>query len=129
VLEIIVRVKDETSPRPIKFEELYAIKDSMVSLTLLWDTNCYSVNIDRRYFCINGGRKIAIKTFRKCTDLSICYRKRNSIDLSFGAVPDKRSEPQVTYLIGFEGTVDGELCRELIHISPDGATWIWKKAL
>ena len=126
--EFIVRVKDEKSPRPIEFEDICALKDRLLSLTLLWDTNCYLVNRERRFFIINGGRKIALEDFKGCRDLGVFYRRRHNKDLIFGAVPDQavEGEHRVSYLIGFEGTVDNEEKITFLHVSPDGKTWLWK---
>ena len=125
--EFIVRVEGEPTPRPIEFEDIFQIKDSMQSLTLLWDTNCYHVNRKRRFVIVNGGRKIGLKAFKHCTDLSIFYRRRNSFELAFGAIPANNVDSNsTTYLLGFEGTVDGEKKLVYLHVSEDGRQWVWK---
>ena len=78
---------------------------------------------------VNGGRKIAVSVFKNCIDLDIFYRRRNSIELAFGAIPNKNDSEaghKTTYLLGFSGTVNDEMLYMLLHISSDGTQWIWR---
>jgi hypothetical protein len=126
--EFIVKVEGEPTPRPIAFEDIFEIKDKLQSLTLLWDTNCYHVNRSRRYVCVNGGRKIGLKYFKGCRDLGIFYRRRNSVEITFNTIPNTamQGERMIRYLLGFEGTVDGQERLVFLNISEDGRHWIWQ---
>lgn len=129
--EFIVKIDGEPTPRPVEFEELFDLQPNMVSLTLLWDFNSYHINVRRRYFLINGGRKIAVKQFKGCRDLRIFYRRRHQQDIVFGAIPHgdnagKSLGHRVTYLLGFIGTVNDEEKVMYLHIDTDGSQWMWK---
>jgi len=124
--EFIIRIKSEPSPRPIRFEDIFPIKDELQSLTLLWDTNSYMVNRDKRFIIINGGRKIAFGEYKECRDLKIFYRRRVSQDIGVGNNIIKEKAKRVSYLLGFVGTVKDETKYVFLHISTDGTQWVWK---
>jgi len=122
--EFIIRIKEEPTPRPVEFGELFALKDRLQSLTLLWNCNSYLVNRDRRCFYINGGRKIEMPEFRGCTDLAVYYRRRHQKDISFGG--GDNNAHRVSYLLGFEGSIHGKIKLVTLQISEDGTQWVWK---
>lgn len=129
-LEFIVTTRDKTVPIPLKFEDIYPIRQEIISMSLLWDTNCYHVNVPRRYFIINGGRRVRIKEFAGCRDVEILYCRRHTKNLEFG-VPGgnggiKETSHEVSYILGFHGAVNGENRQIMLHISPDGTEWYWR---
>ncbi len=125
--EFIIRIKGEPTPRPVEFGELFALRDKLQSLTLLWDCNSYHVNVSegKRHFLINGGRRLKMPAYKKCTDLKVFYRKRNQQDITFG-VTSKKGDYRAFYLLGFEGTVDGEAKLTFLQVSEDGTQWVWR---
>ncbi len=124
--EFIIRIRSEPSPRPIQFGDIFPIKDELQSLTLLWDTNSYMANRDKRFIIINGGRKISFSEFKECRDLKIFYRQRVSQDIAVGNDIVKERAKRILYLLGFVGTVRGETKYVFLQIATDGTQWIWK---
>lgn len=120
MFEILVTRKSEPAPRPITFQELYAIRHDLHSIMLLWDINCYYVTIDNSAFIVNGGRRISF-----ATDIGehpqILYRRRNSLEVSFSdGVP---RDGGVQWIIGIESEDTGN--RVFLKVSEDGASWEW----
>lgn len=129
-LEFIVTTRDRAVPTPIKFENIYSIRKDITSMSLLWDLNCYHVNVPRRYFIINGGRRVRIQQFAKCPDAELLYCKRHTKELEFGTSDGngqgKEKKHEISYILGFHGTVEGKDQEIMIHVSPNGAEWYWK---
>lgn len=129
-LEFIITTRDKGVPTPIKFEDIYSIRKEITSMSLLWDMNCYHVNVPRRFFIINGGRRVRISQFAKCSDVELLYCKRHTQTLKFGN-PDedgqgKKGSHEISYILGFQGTIDEKHQEILLHISPDGREWYWR---
>lgn len=124
--EIIIRNKKEPTPRPVRFEELSSLVDGLQSITLLWNCNSYLVNVDRRCFIINGGRRIGVNPiFKDCRDLKLFYRRRTQMDLTVGS-DNGGDNRRVSYLLGFSGVVNGEEKFMFIQVTDDGSQWVWR---
>lgn len=126
--EFIIRIKDEPTPRPVEFGELFDLRDKLQSLTLLWTCNSYHVNRDIKYFLINGGRRVGISDMKGSTDLKIFCRRRHQRDVTFGGQNDEGAH-RVSYLLGITGTVDGEEKTTCVHVTEDGVHWVWRDGI
>jgi len=116
----IVATTDDQVPRVAPFRDLYALKPTVVHMTLLWDHNSYHVHVKERYFIINGGRKIAVHD--PIDDpVTVLYARRNRrcVGVNSG---DVGSIPEVSYLLGIENTSK----QLFLHITGDGKFWTWK---
>ncbi len=114
-LEIIV-TEDDAEPRRVRFEDLFAIRESLTSIMLLWNTNSYYVDRLSNTFIVNGGRRIRIETLGEG---SIVYRRRNSLITSLSGQPEKRS---VSWVIGLQGKENPEQMA-ILQITEDGSGW------
>jgi hypothetical protein len=85
-------------------------------MTILWDNNCYYVNINQKYFIINGGRKQLFQTSTNDKAV-IFYTRRNTQEIG------KEKSPRSSYLLG----ADYGSGKIYIHISDDGKYWTWNK--
>jgi len=130
MLEFVITTRDKAVPTPIKFEDIFPIRKEITSMSLLWDMNCYHVNVPRRYFIINGGRRVCIKQFNECVDIELLYCKRNTLEVEFGISDGdghgKKKKHEVSYILGFQGTIGGEHKQIMLHIAPNGKEWYWQ---
>lgn len=124
-LEWIISNHDKPEPHVVDFEEIYDLRDQINSITLLWDTNSYHVDLVRKEIIINGGRRICIKGFERMGDLTAIAVKRHTKRISFNGDEGDPGE-MVSYLIGWEKDVEGEKKEIMLHISPDGREWCWR---
>jgi hypothetical protein len=120
-MEIIVTLRDDPSPRVIPFSDLYALRENISSMMLLWDTSSYFIDCVSKTFIINGGRKIA---FNHVGEGMILYRRRTRSELSTTGEPPKR---MVIYILGFEIKSSNFLA--FIEVSEDGNAWKWETKL
>jgi len=125
---IIITTYCNTTPRRIAFQDLYAIKNEITSLQLLWDFNSYFINIPIGYFIINGGNRIRPMVVEGMEIPVIEYAKRNRVDMALNTIddPDKTNEIKISYLIGITGLCDGVSKSVLLHISDNGSVWSWR---
>jgi len=129
-VEWIITTSDDEGPRKVQFRELYALKDKIEQMTILWDVNSYHVNIPERYFIINGGRKLFFKD--EFDEAVLFYAKRNRKTIGMNKAPVARTvegkvlSHSVTYLLGLDGTQDGKEKILLLQTSPDGKFWRWQ---
>lgn len=122
ILEIIVSTIHSDMPKPVKFEELYGIKDDVISIIFLWNHNSYFVNVKERTFIINGGRKM---NFPATGKTKLLYRKRTAETVAITGAAEG-SNRVITWLVGFEDEVENKL---FLQISEDGKHWTWANAL
>lgn len=122
--EWIIETEDNRSPHSVQLPEIFAQKDLVRSVVLLWDTNSYYVNVEEGYFIINGGRRLQPTGVAMMEDRRICYARRNSRSFAVGQ-PDQ-AQDSVSYLVGVEGRIEGEERQLLLQISSDGRLWVWK---
>lgn len=122
--EWLVCTNDRPAPHVVPFKELFAIKESMTALQLLWHFNSYYVDAKRKRFVINGGRNVFLPDWKNAQDVKVLYRRRHTETISFGGDGEKKHE--VSYLLGLQGVLQGEQKEIMIHISPDGIEWYWK---
>ncbi|MBW1995094.1 MAG: hypothetical protein JRI77_11700, partial [Deltaproteobacteria bacterium] len=120
--------KDEPKPHAVGFGEIYRLKPRITSLTVLWDTNSYHVDVSRRHFVINGGRRISMQEiFKDAENVEPIAVRRHTKYLTINNDQNaKHEEEAVTFLVGLEGMVKGEKREILVHISPGGTMWMWK---
>jgi len=125
--EWIICTHDRPAPHVVDFKEMFAIKSSIIVLQLLWNYNCYFVDVKRRRFVINGGRNIFISDWKDVQNVEILYAKRHTKTVQLNkTVEDGSGKHEITYLLGIQGTLDGERKEVLIHISPNGKEWYWR---
>ncbi len=126
MIEFIVSTKDRPQPYKIEFEKIFPLKPQIKSAVLLFNFNSYLVNVKEKFFVINGGRKISIKGFESCSDLKVTVVKRHRRELSLGkAESNGKGKEYVFFLLGWEGTVEGEKKELFLNISPEGNQWFW----
>jgi len=124
--EWIIATYDDPNNRKVEFSELLALKDKISSALLLWDYNSYYVNLSEQYFIINGGRRLQPTIFPKLDNSSFLYARRNKKTMPVGVAPgNEYLSHEITYLLGIEGTLNGEKKELLIQISSDGSLWKW----
>lgn len=121
-LEIIITTRDALStPRAVRFEELYDLRKDIASIMFLWDTNSYYVDSLSRMFMINGGRRIVVDM----DDCEVIYRKRNSQVMS---MTDGASRKDTAWIVGIQETTPKGKMRAL-KITDGGFSWQWIDSL
>jgi len=117
----VITSKDHTTPHPMPFKKLFSIKESLISLALIWPTNSYYVNIQQEHFVINGGLYLKMSEYEgaKCIE----YRRRRRKDLS--ADGSKVLKQSMFYLLGWK--VENRYL--FLEISEDGKKWEWRNRL
>ena len=127
-VEFIITVQKDLVPKTVKFEQLNSIRDKITSLTFLWTTNSYYVNIVRKYFIINGGRRLQIeKDFHGYEKVALLYCKRHTITMGTNEIISNGGgvkKHNIFYIMGLQGIGD-EPKEILLHISPNGRMWKW----
>jgi hypothetical protein len=120
--EIIVTLREDlTKPRVVQFSELYAIRDDMITMMCLWNTNCYYVDAESKTFIINGGRKITMDTMK---NPKVIYRRRNQFEKGLNS--EVAENKKVNWFMGLEDE-DGTMV--LLQISETGREWSWANKL
>lgn len=127
-LEFMVTTKGNNVPKTVQFEQLYGLKPDITSVTLLWNTNCYHVNVPQKVFIINGGRRIVMKGFEKAENIELLYARRNTVEIDMQKTSGngQAPKPEQSYLLGFQGMIDGEKREIMLHISEAGELWYWR---
>ncbi len=107
--EWVISVYGEPKPRSVSFKELFELKDKISSMTLLWNTHSFYVNVEEGYFIINGGRRLKPLPFESLEDKKILYARRNSMNVTVSGNDDlKQGDIIVTYLLGVHGKLGEE---------------------
>ena len=126
-LEWLACTVDRPAPHVVPFKELFAMKDSIIALQLLWNFNSYYVDAKRRRFVVNGGRSIFISNWKDVQDVKVLYARRNTKVVQLNKVAgDGEGKREVSYILGLQGTLDGERKEVMLHISPNGADYYWR---
>jgi hypothetical protein len=126
--EFFITTQDNPEVRPVPFVNLYAQRDFMTSMTLLWDCNSYHINIIDKYFIINGGRRIPVTG--KLDSIKVLYARRNNVELT--VTGGKEVKRGISYLLGFEAVNDNNLTEGpvkhelMLHISSDGKVYTFR---
>lgn len=120
-MEIMVTLKDDLISRVVQFSELYAMRERIGSLMLLWNTNSYYVDSVSKTFIINGGRRTK---FNEMEDCKILYRRRTKAEMAMNSEERNRI---ITWLIGIESKVSGSVV--FIEIDDNGIDWKWNTKL
>jgi hypothetical protein len=125
--EFIITTTDEPEQREAQFSDLYALKDKIASIMLLWDFNSYYINIQQGYFIINGGRRIQPTVASLMLHKKLEYARRNRMDVQIAGDDEKENpEISISYIFGMHGVSGDEEKSILLHISSDGTTWCWR---
>jgi len=115
----------------IPFKELLHTCDKLKQLALIWDCNSYLINIEDRYFVVNGGRRLAIRDDLR--DIKLIYRRRKRAVLKMneiGRTPDQDRKPETFYLLGISGKNGSDIPQHiLLQISECGQFFIWQDKL
>ncbi|MHA2426512.1 MAG: hypothetical protein ACXADB_00530 [Candidatus Hermodarchaeia archaeon] len=122
--EIIVTIKDDPNqPRVVSFSDLFAIRDDITTMTHLWNTNCYYVNVLQKSFMINGGRRIRFNS--PFGDCALLYRRRTRKTIAL----DGNGKPitEIAWIMGIEDKETKEMA--FLIISEDGRNWEWRNKL
>lgn len=120
--EVLATLTGSSSPKLLRFSELYDLRDSLQSIMLMWDSNSYYVDSVSKVFIINGGRRTR---FDGLGDCRILYRKRNRVDVSVNG--DGSSEKSVHHLVGIREVSSDKVV--FVKVSDDGASWEWGTTL
>ncbi len=122
--EWIISTKTQPAPYVVEFKELFALRKDILSMTLLWTFNSYHVDVRRRQFLINGGRRISISMQ---PDTELLYAKRNRKTVLLNEIKKNGAGVhEITYLLGLQDVIDGRQREIMIHVSSDGANWYWR---
>lgn len=124
-LEFIVKLKNEDTPKTLPFKELFQNRSNMESMQLLWDCSSYYVNVEERYFIINGGRRVQPDNLVMMESPMVLYTRRNKQEVGMDGV--EVGDRVITYLLGAEGIVDGIHKEILLEIEETGILWRWRK--
>ena len=122
--EWIITTYDSSKQRNICFKDLLKLRPQIDSLMLLFDYNSFYVNVDGRYFIINGGRRIQPTAFSMMVKPTVLYSKRRTRTMTVNG--GSKSTDVISYLLGVEGELDGQMRQLLLHISGDGKLWVWR---
>ena len=123
--EWIITTYDSSKKQHVEvFKNLFAQREEIDSMMLLFDYNSYYISVDGRFFIINGGRRIQPRELQILENPIILYARRHTKTISVSG----NSEPTdtLTYLLGVEGIVDGEKKELFLQISQDGRFWAWR---
>lgn len=113
----------EGKPKQVNFPDIFSIKSDVKSLMILWPLSSYYVNIEEKYFIIQGGKRIQPSGITEMKDVRLLYARRNRQDMTL----DGQSKVlHVSYLIGIEGELEGETRVLFLEVSDDGRFWRWK---
>lgn len=129
-LSFLVSTKKDNKQIVIDFKDIFNIKSDLRTMTLLWNTNSYHVNLVGRFFIVNGGRKINIGGFDTVKCIEIIYAKRHSMAVSFNT-SDKNGKGNIqketiTYLLGMQGKdIKGTKREIMLHVSTNGDEHEW----
>ena len=121
-MEIVVSIKGNPNPKTVEFSELYALRDSIGSIMVFWNTNSYYVDSVSKTFIINGGRKVR---FNEMEDCRILYRRRTRAEMAVNSGEEKSRE--VIWIFGIESMATGSTV--FVEVSEDGKNWQWNTKL
>jgi len=122
--EIIVTLQDQpTEPCVVQFSELFDLRDNIVTMMHLWNSNSYYVDVKRRMFIINGGRKIVVNFPKECR---LFYRRRNQFEKGMNS-NNWADNRKANWLMGLEDKETGKLV--FLQIAEDGHVWAWADKL
>ena len=121
-MEIVVSIKGNPCPRTVEFSELYALRDSLASIMVFWNSNSYYVDSVSKTFIINGGRKVR---FNEMEDCRILYRRRTRAEMAVNSGEEKSRE--VIWIFGIESMTTGSTV--FVEVSEDGKNWQWNTKL
>lgn len=126
-LEFIVKLRTEEAPKNLPFKELFHNRPEMASMMLLWNNNSYYINVEDRYFLINGGRRIIPAVLVLMKNPIVLYARRNKQEVNMNMdKPSEMGDRTITYLLGAEGIVDGISKEILLEVSENGLFWKWR---
>lgn len=121
-MEIVVSVEGNPTPKSVAFSDLYAMRESIKSVMVFWNTNSYYVDSMSKTFIINGGRKVR---FNEMEDCRILYRRRTQAEMAVNS-GDEASR-KVIWIFGLESKKTGSTV--FMEISEDGKDWKWNTKL
>ena len=124
-VEWLIRKESDRIAQTIKFEDMYNIKDQIVDIVALWSFNAYRLDLQRREFIINGGRRLQLPQWKKYKSVSLKYARRTSVEVATNN-PMNVLNKTITYLIGMQAFKKKKIIDEIfIQISNDGKSWKW----
>jgi hypothetical protein len=123
--EWIISTHEKPAPHAVSFEKIFPQREQINSITLLWDTNSYHVDVVRKQFIINGGRRIHINGAEKAERLIPFAIRRHTQKISLNG-DGKQDDETISYIIGWESIKEDQKKEIMIHISPDGREWYWR---
>ena len=118
--DFVIATVDNPQPHVVQFEDLYAQREQIAHITLLWNFNSYHVNVAERHFIVNGGRMIIRGEDQFSGTAQLIYTRRKRVDMLMedDSIPAHRT----LYLVGLK---DGD--RELmLEIAEDGSRYTWR---
>lgn len=124
----VITTYTDATQKAVEFSQLFAVRFDIKTALLLWDTNSYYINVEGRYFIINGGRKIAVNN-EFGDSVNFLYARRVQQSVSLFTSKGKITKPEVAYLLGLQGAWEGPARYEnnelFVHVSEDGKSWKW----
>ena len=122
--EIVAASKAKRQLEKTTFEYISQHRAEVTIAALVWNTNSYFIDVEEQVFVINGGKKIRFDEWQ-IDDSQILLIRRNKQDLKDG-------EPQkvvpLGYMLGLQGTHEGQPRMVFVHVSPDGSQFDFKTA-
>ncbi len=117
-------ISEDETLKKVQFNYIFPNKEHIDSITMLFDTNSYIINVRQRFFIINGGRRIQPKPVMLMDEVwpLAVKRRRKTVTLN----GEESGDESLSYLLGIEGILNGEKREVLIQISQDGSLWAWK---
>jgi len=128
--EYIITTSEKPESHLVDFGEVFKQRDHIKTITLLWNTNSYLVNVEKRFFLINGGRRMQVNNLVQSSKVLPFLIRRHQAKIGVGFADGdgggEVSEHTLTHLLGLEAEVLGVRKEIMIHISTDGREWVWK---
>ena len=112
--EYIICTHAKPEPHSVEFSELFAQREDIKKMIMLWDSNSYLVDVILKSFLINGGRRLSLLDHFPGR-ATVLYARRNRQEISLNS--DEKGRASISYLLGLKGEDGKEL---ILHISPDG---------
>lgn len=128
--EYIITTSEKPESHLVDFGEVFKQRDHIRTITLLWNTNSYLVNVEKRFFLINGGRRMQVNDLVQSSKVLpfLIRRGQNKLTVNMSDPNDKGKihGQSRTHLLGLEAEVRGVRKEIMIHISASGKEWVWK---
>lgn len=122
--EFVIASKAKRTLEKVTFEYISQHRPEVVTAALVWNTNSYLVDVEEQVFVVNGGKKIRFDEW-PIDNRRLLLIQSNRQDVKEGELQVVKV---VSYMLGIEGTHEGQPRMIFVHISPDGSQFEFKTA-